>query len=208
MMIKLIFKPQVKRKNRFSVFLGDTYLFSVSGYTHRKLVGGEELLVESVEAFQKECVFPEQYDYCLGLLSRRMYSEKEMREKLKLHDCPPAVADEILEKLKENGYLSDETYREQFLYSRQTYKKQGYYKIRQELSGKGISLDAADYDFEAEKQNLKEQVALLLQKQTEPQKIYSRLIRKGYRFSDITDCLKTLSSEVLEENYDEVDYDA
>lgn len=207
MMIKLTFRPQVKRKNRFSVFLGDTYLCSISGYTHRKLVGGEELLVESVEAFRKECVFPEQYDYCLGLLSRRMYSEKELQDKLKLHDCPPDVAEEILAKLKENGYLSDEQYREQFLYSRQTYKKQGFYKIKQELSGKGISLDASDYDFSAEKENLKEQVSLLLKKQTEPKKIYSRLIRKGYRFSDITDCLRTLSSEVLEEDYEE-DYDA
>ena len=164
-------------------------------------------MVESVEAFRKECVFPEQYDYCLGLLSRRMYSEKELQDKLKLHDCPPDVAEEILAKLKENGYFSDEQYREQFLYSRQTYKKQGFYKIKQELSGKGISLDASDYDFSAEKENLKEQVSLLLKKQTEPKKIYSRLIRKGYRFSDITDCLRTLSSEVLEEDYEE-DYDA
>ena len=203
MMTTLTFRPQVKRKNRFSVFLGDTYLFSISSYTYRKLVGKEELLVQSVEAFQKECVYPEQYDYCLGLLSRRMYSEKELGEKLKLHDCPPAVAEEIMAQLKEKGYLSDEKYREQFLYSRQTYKKQGFYKIKQDLSGKGISLDADQYDFEAEKENLKEQVALLVNKQTETKKIYSRLIRKGYRFSDISDCLRTLSCQVLEEDYEE-----
>ena len=203
MMIKLTFRPQLKRKNRFSVFLEDTYLFSVSGYTYRKLAGGEELLVESVEAFQKACVFPEQYDYCLGLLSRRMYSEKELSHKLKLHGCPPGIVGEILDKLKENGYLSDEQYREQFVYSRHTYKKHGFYKIKQELMAKGISLDADGYDFEAEKENLKEQVALLVQKQTEPKKIYSRLIRKGYRFSDITDCLKDLSSEVLEDGYED-----
>lgn len=197
----------MKNKNRFSVFLGDTYLFSISAYTYRKLVGKEELLVESVEAFMAECVYPEQYDYCLGLLSRRMYSEKELGEKLKLRNCPPAVAEEIVAKLKEKGYLSDEQYREQFLYSRQTYKKQGFYKIRQELLGKGISLDASDYDFTAEKENLKEQVALLLAKQTETKKIYSRLIRKGYRFSDITDCLRTLSAQVPEEDYEE-NYDA
>ncbi len=197
----------MKRKNRFSVFSEDTYLFSVSAYTYRKLAGKEELLVESVEAFQKECVFPEQYDYCLGLLSRRMYSEKELADKLKLHGCPPDISEEILEKLKENGYLSDEVYREQFLYSRRTYKKQGFYKIKRELSGKGISLDASDYDFTAEKENLKEQVALLLAKQTETKKIYSRLLRKGYRFSDISDCLRNLSSEALEVDYEE-DYNA
>ena len=183
-------------------------MFSISAYTYRKLVGKESLLVESVEAFQAECVYPEQYDYCLGLLSRRMYSEKELREKLKLRDCPPAVAEEVIAKLKENRYLSDESYREQFLYSRQTYKKQGFYKIKQDLFAKGISLDACDYDFEAEKETLKEQVSLLLQKQTEPKKIYSRLLRKGYRFSDISDCLRTLSSQALEEEIYEEDYDA
>lgn len=207
-MLKLIFRPQIKQKNRFSVFLEENYLFSISGYTHRKLVGGEELLVESVEAFENACVFPEQYDYCLGLLSRRMYSEKELKDKLKLRDCPSLVAEEILAKLKENGYLSDESYKEQFLYSRRTYKKQGFYKIRQDLFAKGISLDASDYDFEVEKETLKEQVALLLQKKTETKKIYNRLIRKGYRFSDITDCLKNLSQEILEEENYEEDYDA
>lgn len=200
MMIKLTFRQQVKNKNRFSVFLEDTYLFSISAYTYHKLVGGEELLVKSVEAFQKECVFPEQYDYCLGLLSRRMHSVKELADKLRLHGCPPEVSEEIISKLKENGYLSDEVYREQFLYSRQTYKKQGFYKMKRDLLAKGISLDASEYDFEAEKENLKEQVALLLAKQTETKKIYSRLLRKGYRFSDITDCLKAFSSEALEES--------
>lgn len=207
MMIKLIFKPQVKRKNRFSVFLEDTYLFSISAYTYRKLVGDEEKLVESVEAFQKECVFPEQYDYCLGLLSRRMYSKKELAEKLKLHGCPQNTAEEILTKLEENGYISDENYREQYLYSRTTYKKQGFYKTKQELLKKGISLDVADYDFETERNNLKEQVALLVQKQTDTKKIYGRMMRKGYRFSDISDCLKSLSEEPMEEGCYEEDYD-
>lgn len=163
--------------------------------------------MESVEAFRKECVFPEEYDYCLGLLSRRMYSEKELADKLTLRGCPPEISSEILERLKENGYLSDENYREQFLYSRQTYKKQGFYKIKQDLLGKGISLDTDAYDFEAEKENLKEQIALLVQKQTETKKIYSRLIRKGYRFSDITECLKALSEELLEEGGYEDEYD-
>ncbi len=181
-------------------------MFSISAYTHRKLVGGNEKLVESVEAFQKECVFPEQYDYCLGLLSRRMYSKKELWEKLKLRGCPQNIAEEILEKLEENGYISDENYREQFLYSRTTYKKQGFYKTKQELLAKGISLDAQSYDFETERNNLKEQIALLVAKQIDTKKIYSRLMRKGYRFSDISDCLKHLSCDTLaEESYEEDD---
>ncbi len=183
-------------------------MFSISAYTHRNLVGGNEKLVESLEAFQKECVFPEQYDYCLGLLSHRMYAKKELREKLKLHGCPQDTSEEILAKLEENGYLSDDNYREQFLYSRKTYKKQGFYKTKQELLKKGISLDAQSYDFETEQNNLKEQVALLVQKQIDTKKIYNRMIRKGYRFSDISDCLKQLSYEPLGEESYEDDYDA
>ena len=95
-MMKLTIRPQVKRKNRFSVFLGEEYLCSISQYTYLKLGAPAEISVESVEAFQKQCLFPEQYNYSMELLSRRMYSTSELKRKLLEHGCPVALAEEIV----------------------------------------------------------------------------------------------------------------
>ncbi|MBQ7791871.1 MAG: hypothetical protein IJ367_00035, partial [Clostridia bacterium] len=100
-MIKLTFQAQVKNKNRFSVFLEEEYLFSLSRYTYQKLGEPTFLMVENVEAFRMECVFPEQYNYCLDLLSRRGYSSKELKDKLIIRGVSEETAVAILSRLQE-----------------------------------------------------------------------------------------------------------
>ena len=202
MMVKLTIRPQVKKKNRFSVFLEEEYLFSISQYTYHKLGSPTQVEVESVEAFRMECLFPEHYNDCLELLGRRMYSTAELRRKLSLRHCPAEISERILKKLLEEKYLSDEDYKESFIRSRQTYKKQGFEKIRRELLLRGISPDEEDYDREMELSNLRDLAKNLLLKHIEPKKIYSRLAAKGYRFSDIRDVMRELSSPEEEWEYE------
>ncbi len=209
-MIKLTIRPQIKRKNRFSVFLDDEYLFSISQYTYRKLGEPACLTVESVEQFRMECVFPEQYNYCLDLLSRRGYSTKELRDKLFARGVTEEMTEEILNRLTEEKLISDEDFKESFVRSRQTYHKQGFYKIRQELSRRGVSLSREDYDAQAELANLAELVAKLLGRKVEPKKIIQRLLAKGFRYGDIVSTLKEQALQTEEEQtYEEYnDYES
>lgn len=200
-MITLTFQPQAKRKDRFSVFFGEEYLCSISRYTYRKLGEPATLSVESIEAFHKECVFGEQYNYCLDLLSRRGYSSKELKEKLQGRGVSPEVTEEVLSRLTEEKLISDKEFAESFIRSRQLYHKQGFYKIRQDLARKGISLSKEDYDEESEQKVLQELVEKLVFQNTEPKKIISRLMRKGFRYGDIVSHLKELPEE--DETYEE-----
>ncbi len=202
-MMKLTIRPQVKNKNRYSVFSGEDYLFSISRYTYRKLGEPAELTVDDAESFQRECMLPEQYGYCLDLLSRRGYSSKELKDKLSAREVPSDIIGEILTRLTEQKLISDEEFSKDFVRSRQVYHKQGYYKIRQDLLRKGISLSYEDYDSEAEQKVLQELVEKLVQKGQEPKKIIGQLMRKGFRYGDIRALLQQFlrESEISEEFY-------
>ncbi|MBQ7792220.1 MAG: regulatory protein RecX, partial [Clostridia bacterium] len=144
-----------------------------------------------------------QYNYCLDLLSRRGYSSRELKDKLINRGVSEEMAVAILSRLKEQKLISDEAFQESFVRSRQTYHKQGFYKIRQELARKGISLSREDYDHDAELANLKELVGKLLTKNVEHKKIMQRMLNKGFRYGDIVSVLKEQSSQ--EEVYEEYD---
>ena len=207
-MIQLTFRLQEKNKRRYSVFLEDCYLFSISRSTYEKLAGSDGTVwVENIEAFQKACQEADQYHYCLWLLSRRAYSSEEIRRKLLEKHYSEEIADAILQKLTEEKLLCDEDYRDQFVRSRQIYGKQGFYKIRQDLMRRGISLSLQEYDREAELANLRELVRNFLDKKTDPQKIIRRLENRGYRFSDILSCIKELSAQDVDLICEETDYD-
>ena len=182
-------------------------MFSISRYTYRRLGAPEEISVESVEEFRRECMFPEQYGYCLDLLSRRGYSSRELQNKLSERGVPDSVIEEIITRLTEEKLICDEEFSKDFVRSRQLYHKQGYYKIRQDLLKKGISLSREDYNEEAEEEVLKELVTKLSEKQTEPKKIISRLMRKGFRYGDIVACLNGLKLSGDDETYEEFNYE-
>ncbi len=207
-MLIFTFRPQIKQKHRYSVYLDGAYVCSVSEYTYRKLGGTPTIAMESKEAFLSACVIPEQYNYCLDILSQKAYTRQEMIRKLKQRSCGEAVISEILSRLTEEKLLSDADYREQFVKSRQTYKKQGFLKIRHDLAARGISLSEEEYNRETEQENLRLLVKNLLEKGLDTQKILRRLSAKGYRFGDILSWIKQLSSLDTEEWESEVtEYD-
>ncbi len=193
----------MKRKDRFSVFLEEEYLFSLSRYTYRKLGEPKTVQRESVEAFRKECEFPEQYNYCLDLLSRRGYSSKELSDKLKERNVSSQTANEVLARLTEEQLICDEEFARSFVRSRQLYHKQGFYKIRQDLARKGISLSEEEYDKDAELKTLKELVKKLVSQNLEPQKIIRRLLAKGFRYGDVVSTLQETSQTAEEPEYEE-----
>jgi regulatory protein len=55
------------------------------------------------------------YDYCIFLLSRQDYSEFKLRQKLRMKQHLPHEIDEVVEKIKGQGYLREESYRRLFI---------------------------------------------------------------------------------------------
>ncbi len=81
----------------------------------------------------------------LGLLARREHSRYELRKKLtqKLaEECEPSDIDEVLDRLVEQGLLSDERFTEAYVNMRAR-KGYGPDRILMELNEKGIGSDLA-----------------------------------------------------------------
>jgi len=58
------------------------------------------------------------YSYAVRLLVRREYCSVEIRQKLRTRDVDDAVIVFVIEKLKDDGYLSDSRFAEMYLSSR------------------------------------------------------------------------------------------
>lgn len=143
-------------------------------------------------------------EYASRLLSKRDYSEKDLRKKITEHFGAEEAAETIV-KLKEYGYLNDERYREVYIQSR---IRSGYgpYRISGDLYEKGLDDDLSDLDEICEKSHidrhaiLRENVASYLKRKniedsyelTEKCKAY--FYRKGHSLSDV----KKLIDEELE----------
>lgn len=126
------------------------------------------------------------FDKAIDYLSRRLHSEKEIRNKLKIKGYRPLVIDNTIAKLKEYGYLSDENFtawvvecsggksKKEIEYSLQT---KG---ISKELANKYLSLISTD----DEKMNCENLAKKYMRgKEAEEKnlaKLYAYLSRKGY----------------------------
>ncbi len=74
----------------------------------------------------------------LGLLSRREYSRYELRLRLERFDADDAQLEQVLDRLQQLGYQSDQRYAECLLRSR-IIRGQGAMRIAQELRHKGVA---------------------------------------------------------------------
>lgn len=78
------------------------------------------------------------YTAAINALSRRAYSVYEMRSYLELRAEDKETVARILSRLKENKYLDDERYAQQFVRQRSEIRNQGAYRIARDLRARGV----------------------------------------------------------------------
>jgi regulatory protein len=135
------------------------------------------------------------FNYALMLLSRRDYSEFEIREKLKKRYSKEEIEDTI-KKLVERRLLSDERYVKRIIEKYAFIKKYGYLKVQYELLHRGIereifaSLLDELYPEYKEKEN-----AISISARRPIDKLRGYLASRGYRTSIIREVLAELKDE-------------
>ena len=129
----------------------------------------------------------------LHLLERMDRTEHQLREKLRASEYQEEVIEEAIEYVKSFHYLDDERYAETFT----RYKKEGMSRqqIKQKLLQKGISRDIIDNAIEEEYDTdeamhirnllLKKHFSYGEADEGEFRRVYSYLLRRGFRSSDI-----------------------
>ncbi len=128
------------------------------------------------------------YGYSLRLLARREYSEQELRQKLYTKYPDKNIVDEVISKLLEKNYLSNERYSEMIV-RHYIGANCGPQKIRLELMKKGVdpdkqesflNLSDQDYIQAAKEIALKKYGDITVLDYKTKQKVMSFLYRKGF----------------------------
>lgn len=135
---------QKNNKSRANVYIDGEFAFGLEMLTVMKLglkIGrevSEEQLAQAVFDSEKSVAFERAVNY----LSRCMKTCKQMREYLTGKGYTPDVVSNVVDRLKELKYLDDETYAR--LYVEQNSQSKGEYRLKQELTVKGISKSLID----------------------------------------------------------------
>ncbi len=147
------------------------------------------------------------YQYCLQLLARREYSQRELRQKLRQQAIEHDTIDACLTQLVEANYQSDRRFAEMLCHKRIS-RRYGSQKIRYELEQKGID-DSLIHSILAEHEQVWLENAIYLITRKVPRrdiqkisgdyaaksKIIRFLLGKGYAYDTINLAFECLQAD-------------
>lgn len=186
-------KQQVKRQDRYSIFVDEKYSFSLS---ESELMSsgiriGREYSETELEELHQKAVLDKAYMRALDLLSRRARSEWELRDYLRRKDYDQETADAILERLTKAGYVDDYGFAQSWIENRHLLKSISRRKLWQELKQKHIADDIITQVLGEDETDELETVKDLVVKKRgqsryqDDEKLIAYLLRQGYRYDDI-----------------------
>lgn len=156
---------QVKRNDRYSIYINEKYTFSLSDY---QLVGsglsvGKEFTQQELDDFIFESLFGKAYERALNYVMIRPRSQKEISDYLTrtyMYPKPKMYTDKagqrhfikqvvdksrigqlierVMHRLQSKGYTNDEAFAKAWVNSRQLTKKSSKRKLEQELRAKFV----------------------------------------------------------------------
>ncbi|MEH7126406.1 recombination regulator RecX [Bacillus sp. JJ1503] len=184
---------QEKNKDRYNIFLDEKYAFSVDEdvIIKHSLKKGMELDEFSISEIAYQDDIRKAYNRAIQYLSKRMRSEKEIRQYLAEKDVDEMIIREVIHKLYEYQFLDDKEYAIAFVRTSMNTTDKGSRIIRGELREKGITEDLIDlamkeYSYEKEFEAAKKLCEKFVQKNSRDssrvmrQKLEQMLYRKGY----------------------------
>ena len=194
-----------KNKSRVNIFVDDSFFCGLNketavifGLKENKVVDEEKLKTAIFESEVKSA-FEKSLDY----LGRRMYSKKEIFDKLIQKGYTKEVIEKTIQKLEEYRYVDDNLFAKQFFATNSKLSKR---VLQGKLVQKGVPADVIN-DIMGERTSETEYDLCLAQAKkylktktveepSEIQKMQASLARKGFDFDTIKKvCRETLKSE-------------
>lgn len=199
-------EPQTKNPHRFNIFLDGKFAFGADEdlVVERRLIVGKEIPKDDLEKILFEAEIGKLMEKVYGLLSRRMRSEKEIRDYLrrlnyklqitKKEQLSGLVIDATVDKLKQKGLINDKEFAKAWVEARG--KKKSIRAIQAELFKKGISKEIINDKLLIINEGDEEQIARkLLEKRIDrwknlsdlekKKKAYEYLARRGFDYEII-----------------------
>lgn len=191
-------KQQVKRADRYSIFVEGKYSFSLSesALIDSKLASGQELTKEQVKEYKQLSSDDKLYNQALRYVAMRPRSRWEVEFYLERKNASPPLITSILNKLSIIGLLDDEKLAQAFVNDRRLLRPTSRRKMTAELHKKRVPDEAIDKALGSESQD--EQTALKAvieskRRQVKYQdnlKLMQYLARQGFGYDDIKSALQ------------------
>ena len=131
----------IKKKNgMYNILLED----GTNLIAHEELILKYELLLSKKideklkEKIEEENLIYISYDLAIKYISKKVRSEKEIREYLLKNEVDKQIIDDTISLVKKDGYINDPAYCEMFINDKILLSNDGPLKIKDELLKKGI----------------------------------------------------------------------
>lgn len=191
-------KQQVKRSDRYSIFVDDKYEFSLgeSALLESKLAPGQELTKGQVNEYKQLSTDDKLYNQALRYVAMRSRSRWEIKFYLeRKKQAPPALTEIILNKLSIIGLIDDDKLAQSLVHDRRLLRPASRRKIILDLQKKHIADDIIqkalgdDSNHETEALNSVINKKRQQTKYQDDQKLMQYLARQGFSYDDIKSAL-------------------
>ncbi|GIW60793.1 MAG: hypothetical protein KatS3mg087_1859 [Patescibacteria group bacterium] len=192
-------KQQVKRQDRYSIYIDEKYSFSLSEHEvlRQGLRIGQDFDAKEFEKIKDAALEDKAYMRSLDLLARRPRSFWELNLYLKKKGYKNNTIKKIINKLSDRGLLDDKKFAESWVQSRRTLKSVSKRRLLQELQQKHISSDIISEVLEADDTDERMVLKKLIEKKRmqiryeDTDKLTAYLIRQGFSYHDIKQALQS-----------------
>jgi regulatory protein len=187
-------KQQVKRKDRYSIYVDGKYSFSLSetALLEQGVVSGQELSAAELKDFKKLSVDDKAYGNTLRYVALRSRSQWELRDYLHRKQVEEPTAEKILNKLRELGFVDDTAFASRWVENRRLLKPISTRRLVQELKQKRVSetiikavIDNDETDEVEALRQLVEKKRGLSKYRDNQLKLMQYLARQGFSYDDI-----------------------
>lgn len=195
-------KQQVKRKDRYSIYVDEKYSFALSesGLLNAGLSIGQDLSSQELADLKKLSIEDKAIYRILDLIARRPRSQGEIRDYLRRKKYSDEEIRKILNVLSEKEYIDDEDFARRWVDSRRLLKPISNRKLRLELMQKKVSEEIIQGVLSENEVDEKEIIKELIAKKSrqtrykDKQKLMQYLIRQGFDYADVKDALNTIET--------------
>ena len=182
--------PAAKTPGRYNIFVDGQYSFSLDELqlVQAGLHSGLDIDEEQLAKFRNESEFGKNYIRAIDLISRRLRSEKEIRDYARRKSWTADNTERVIERLKARGYLNDKVFAESFVRARQNAGKYSRRRIELDLRRKGIAdsiVKEVLHDEVSDTDALRKLIAKRVKRYDDPTKLKAYLLRAGFNYDDI-----------------------
>lgn len=190
-------KQQVKRSDRYSIFVDDAYAFSLSesGLIESGLASGQEVDAVELKRLKQVAGIDKAYGNALRYVAMRPRSEWEVQTYLGRKEVDKAAAEEIIRRLRDLRLLDDLDFARAWVSNRRLLKSISVRKLQLELRQKQVPSGIIDQVLREDETDERDALRQLIEKKRarypDQQKLMQYLARQGFGYDDIKSALSS-----------------